>query len=196
MEELQALWRNASVSEEQPVSPQELDAMVNHRSSDELEKFRQVILGEYVFNWLALPLLIAGIYWQPKYSIVAIPAIALLGYMFYFYHRAFRQFKMIHYEDDMRTYLQRALIFVKTYVRHYKIICWPSGIIGFFAGYLLMAEDNNDSGVLAESSPLWELGFMLVGLVLVLLFCHFYIKHLYQARINNLEKLLSEFSEG
>ncbi len=196
MEELQALWRNASVSEERPVSPQELDAMVNHRSSDELQKFRQVIMLEYAFTWVIIPLLIVGAIWRPQYLVAAIPLVALMGYLLYFYRRTLKQFDQIHVADDLQTYLQRALTFLKAYVRHYKIVCWASGAVGFVTGYLMGLEEEDEGGMLIESSPIWDLALVAGSIMLVLLFCHFYIKHLYQARINNLEKLLGEFSEA
>jgi len=195
MEELQALWRNASVSEDRPVSSQELDSMVNHRSSNELQKFRQVIMLEYGFTWVVMPLIIIGAIWLPQYIVAAIPLVALMGYLLYFYRRTLKQFDQIHVEDDLQTYLQRALTFLKAYVRHYKIVCWASGAVGLVTGYLMGLEDEEEGGLLIEASPIWDLAFVGGLILLVLLFCHFYIKHLYQARINNLEKLLSEFSE-
>jgi Flp pilus assembly protein TadB len=183
------------------VSPQELDAMVNHRSSDELQKFRRVILGEYICNWIALPLVVIGVILYPQYLVAAVSVIVLLGYLFYFYHQAFRQFKRIHFEDDMQTYLQRALVFLKTYVRHYKIICWASIIVGFVVGYFMPDEDidpvfrSTTKSLLAPTSPAYLIGtiaFVAIGILTI----HLYIKYLYQARINNLEKLLDEFSEA
>jgi len=196
MEELQALWRNASVSEEQPVSPQELDAMVNHRSSDELQKFRQVIMLEYAFTWVIMPLLVVGAVWFPQYTVATIPLIVLMGYLLYFYRRTLKQFDQIHVEDNLQTYLQQALTLLNAYVRHYKIICWSSGVVGFLVGYLLGLEEEDEGGILIGSSPIWDLVLVAGSITLALLFCHFYIKYLYQARINNLEKLLDEFSES
>jgi len=196
MEELQALWRNASVSEKRPVSSQELDAMVNHRSSDELQRFRQVIMLEYAFTWVIMPLLIVGAILLPQYLVAAIPLTMLMGYLLYFYRRTLRQFDQIHVEDDLQTYLQRALTFLKAYVRHYKIVCWASGAVGFLVGYLMGLEEEDEGGILIESSPIWDLVLVAGSITLALLFCHLYIKYLYQARINNLEKLLSEFSEA
>ncbi len=193
MDELQALWRKASGHETQLVSQSELETAVSRQSSDELDKFRRVIKDEYMITWPALFAMIAGAIWLPDYLIIIIPVIAYFGYMTYFYRQSLQQFTEIHYEDDLKTYLQQSLRFLKSYVRHYKIICWTSGLVGFVAGYLA-TRYNSDS----ELSTFVEshLTIFLIGTLLLVVCCllgiHFYIKHLYQARINRLEELLQE----
>ncbi|MEO0332321.1 MAG: hypothetical protein AAF223_11665 [Bacteroidota bacterium] len=199
MDELQALWRKASVQETESVSHSELEAVISRRSSDELAKFRQVIKSEYMLIWPALLATIAGGVWLSNYLIATAPLAVLFGYMIYFYRRSLKQFDDIHYEDDLKTYLQRALRFLKSYVRHYKIICWASGFVGVLVGYLAAkneSDSSSDLNILVDTYPTAFLIGTTVFVVCCLLGIHFYIKHLYQARINAMENLLEEFAEN
>jgi len=196
MDELQALWRKASARDEKTVNQQELEAAISRRSSDELEKFRLVIKNEYLFAWPVLAATLVGAILLPEYWLAALPLIVLYVFLVFFYQRAFRQFKEIHYEDDLKTYLQHALRFLKSYVYHYKIICWASGVVGLLVGYLL-PKDNPESALnkFIDASPITSYVGTIVLVVVALLGTHLYIKHLYQTRINRLEKLLHEISE-
>lgn len=196
MDELQALWRKASARDEKTVNQQELEAAISRRSSDELEKFRLVIKNEYLFAWPVLAATLVGAILLPEYWLAALPLIVLYVFLVFFYQRAFRQFKEIHYEDDLKTYLQHALRFLKSYVYHYKIICWASGVVGLLVGYLL-PKDNPESALnkFVDASPITSYVGTIVLVVVALLGTHLYIKHLYQTRINRLEKLLHEISE-
>lgn len=196
MDELQALWRKASARDEKTVNQQELEAAISRRSSDELEKFRLVIKNEYLFAWPVLAATLVGAILLPEYWLAALPLIVLYVFLVFFYQRAFQQFKEIHYEDDLKTYLQHALRFLKSYVYHYKIICWASGVVGLLVGYLL-PKDNPESALnkFIDASPITSYVGTIVLVVVALLGTHLYIKHLYQTRINRLEKLLHEISE-
>ena len=193
MEELQALWYKASAGEKTQVSKEEIDTIVSHSSSDELAKFRQVIYLEYVASWLVLPILLVGVF--SMYRLLCGTLLVGTIYLLYFYREALRQFDEIHYEDSIRNYLQKALGFVKVYVRHYKIIYWVAGGIGLLVGCF--------GGYYAEELKAYQLtkfpalGMVMIsgGVILAILFAHFYIKYLYQARIDKLEALLQEFSE-
>ncbi|MGB3587048.1 MAG: hypothetical protein WBA23_10940 [Tunicatimonas sp.] len=197
MDELQALWRKASAQDEKTVNQQELEAAISRRSSDELEKFRRVIKKEYLFTWPVLLAAVVGAILLPEYWSAALPLVTLYTFLVFFYQRALRQFKEVHYEDDLKTYLQHALRFLKSYVRHYKIICWASGAAGFSA-YFLLPKGNPNSGLnkVVDASPTVFLIGAIVLVIFALLGTHLYIKYLYQARINRLEKLLNEISEG
>ncbi|MEM6841521.1 MAG: hypothetical protein AAF632_04800 [Bacteroidota bacterium] len=197
MEELQDLWRRASVKETESVSQSELEAAISRCSSDELAKFRRVIKSEYMLIWPTLFATVLGILWLSNYLIVAVPLAVLVGYLIYFYRRSLKQFNDIHYEDDLQTHLQRSLRFLKSYVRHYKVICWASVLSGILAGYLV-AKNNADSklDVLISAYPTTFLMGILVLAAGSLLGMHFYIKHLYQARIDAIENLLKEFGEN
>ncbi len=199
MDELQALWRKASVQETESVSQSELEAAISHRSSDELAKFRQVIKSEYMLTWPVLFATVLGILWLPDYLMITIPLAIFFGYLIYFYQRSLQQFDNIHYEDNLQTYLQRSLRFLKSYVHHYKIICWASGLLGFPVGYLAAKNESDSSSglnILVDTYPTAFLIGTTVFVVGCLLGIHFYIKHLYQARISAMENLLEEFAEN
>lgn len=196
MEELQALWHKASVREESPVTRAELDRLVSQRSSDELQRFRRVIVLECATTWLIVPFLLCWVFWRPEQQRAAIPLLALVGGILYFYHRALHQFNRIHYEDSIQTYLQRALTFLKTYVRHLKVFYWASGTVGFGVGYFWAGSSEAGDDYLFLPSPFWNLVITLAGVAGIVLFLHLYIKYLYQARIDKLEQLLRELSEN
>ncbi|MEM9832398.1 MAG: hypothetical protein AAF944_17330 [Bacteroidota bacterium] len=193
MEELQDLWRKASVKETESVSQSELEAAISRRSSDELAKFRQVIKWEYFTTWPIVLWLIYETFRQPGYWMATVPLLAFCAYMIYFYRKALTQSTYVHYDDSIQVYLQQTLTFLKSYVRHFKIICWASVGIGFLYGFML---DEYQEG--KERLVIFELStFFMVAFVLLVVFgMHFYIKYLYQARIDAIENLLKEFREN
>ncbi|WKN43899.1 hypothetical protein [Tunicatimonas pelagia] len=197
MDELQALWRKASTRDEKTVSPQEVEVAISRRSSDELEKFRRAIKHELLVTWPVLFATIVGAFWLPTYWMGSMLLVVFMGCLIYFYRQSLRQFDKIHYEDNLKTYLQEALHFLKSYVRHYKVICGASVLVGFWIGIYIASQDDSDSAltILVNAN---STAFM-VGAAILALGClggtHLYIKHLYQARINRLEQLLKEISE-
>lgn len=195
MEELQALWHNASDEENTQVSKEELDALVSQSSSNELAKLRKVIYLEYVATWFVLPILVFSMYWRSVFPLLAISLLVLTVYLLYFYRKALRQFDQIRYEDNIQNYLQKALSFVKTYVRRYKMIYWVTIGFGIIIGYSGGYYSEGKEELQFTASSKWNLAIIGGLVITAILFTHFYIKYLYQARINKLEELLQDFSE-
>ena len=191
MDELQALWRKASVRDEKTVDQSELEAAISRRSSDELAKFRRVIKKEYRATLLVIPVITLAIIAKSEYIILFFP-LALSFAALYFYWRTLAQLTQIRTNDNMQTYLLSALRFLKTYVHRYKILSWFGGISGIVFGLFLAKSSEKEINV---TGSVWIDTLCVVIIVIsTLLFYHFYIKHLYQARINALERLLEEFS--
>jgi len=206
MEDLQALWDRAAGTDKVKIDRQAIEKMISQKSKNELEKFRKTVNIEYISTLLLFPLVAIGGWWLMPDKISYFTLVLFILGCAYFYHSVMRKLRMVHVEDNLRTYLENALHFIKSYVRQYITISWLGGFVGIYIGYTvghdssyklgqsLTNSDNVAVDWLAQNEWLAD-----VALILFVIAClvgiHLYIKYLYQARIVNLRKLLEEMDE-
>jgi hypothetical protein len=206
MDELQALWNRASRAENTSMDRGVLERLISRKSGDELEKFRKVVVLEYYLTLILFPLIAIGSYQLiPEFSAYLALLVFFAGCLF-FYHKSLQKFRQIHVSDDLQTYLQKAMAFLKSYVRQYIAICWVGGLVGLYVGLFIGNDTANDTLLSPATSegrmPDWlnqyewvsDAGtiFFLLGFIAAV---HFYIKFLYSDRIRNLQQLLDELKE-
>jgi len=206
MDELQALWDRASRAENTHMNRGALERLISRKSGDELEKFRKVVVIEYYLTLILFPVVAIGGY-QLIPGIAAYWALLVFftGCLF-FYHKSLQKFRQIHVSDDLQTYLQKALAFLKSYVRQYIAICWVGGLVGLYVGFFMgdgtakdtllgpAASEGRMTDWLNQHAWVSDVGtiFFLLGFIAAV---HFYIKFLYSDRIRNLQQLLDELKE-
>lgn len=206
MEDLQALWNKAARAEKEEMDREKFQRIISRKSDNELAKFRKVVKREYISTLLLFPLIAIGGWWlmPDKISYFAF-TLFTVGCIF-FYQNVIRKIRKVHVEDDLRTYLENALRFIKSYVRQYITISWVGGLLGIYIGYTMGYDSGYKLGQsLAKSDSTavewlaqneWLMDASLAFFVIVCLVgIHLYIKYLYQARIVNLQKLLDQLRE-
>lgn len=189
------------------IGRQAVEEMIGQKSNDELEKFRKTVRFEYIFTLLLFPLTAMGGRWIVPDEVSYFALNLFLGGCLFFYRRVIHKSHQIHVEDDLRTYLQNALSFIKSYVRQYLLVCWLGGVVGLYIG----AIGGHDAGIelgksLAESENLmleWlanQEGVINLSLIFLVISgivgIHLYVKYLYQVRIIKLQQLLEELDEA
>ncbi|MFP4506930.1 MAG: hypothetical protein ACLFOZ_19620 [Cyclobacteriaceae bacterium] len=202
MDELQALWNKASQADHTGINRGVLERLISRKSGDELERFRRVVVIEYYLTLILFPVVAIGAYQIiPDISAYLALVVFFAGCLF-FYRRSLQKFRQIHVSDNLQTYLQKALAFLKSYVRQYIAICWVGGIVGLFIGYFGGLGHGYEpdlklsapGGWLDQNEWVIDAGFFLfvIGGISAV---HFYIKYLYSARIRHLQQLLDELNE-
>ena len=197
MDSLQTLWHNAQPEEAQKLPSAQIEKIISRKSINEFERFKQLLGWEIVIN---TPLTVAIIYWLTVSELnkipFVLPSFVAMGTVYFLWQCVFyRQMQQHQASDDVLDYLNKGLAILKRYVWHFKIIIGGSIVLGFCLGFLMGYYDTEaveDSALIYVEDPFWNLVLALGVVAIMLITIHFYIKHLYQAKINRMQQLLDD----
>ena len=197
MDSLQTLWHRAQPKEAQELPSAQIKKIVGQKSINEFERFRQLLGWEIVIN---TPLTVVIIYWLATSELSKIPFFVplfiVIGIVYFLWQCLFyHQMQQHRASDDVLDYLNKGLAILKRYVWHFKIIIGGSILLGFCLGFLMGYYDTEaveNSVLIYIEDPFWNLVLALGIVAIMLTTIHFYIKHLYQAKINRMQQLLDD----
>ena len=197
MDSLQTLWHKAQPKETQDIPSAQIKKIVGQKSINEFERFRQLLGWEIVIN---TPISIAIIYWIATSELnripFVLPSFVIIAIVYFLWQCVFyRQMQQHQASDDVLDYLKKGLAILRRYVWHHKIIIGGFLVMGFCLGFLIEQYDAQaveDSALIYVEDPFWNLVLALGIVAIMLIIIHFYIKHLYQAKINRIQQLLDD----
>ena len=197
MDSLQTLWHSAQPKEAQELPSAQIKKIIGQKSANEFERFRQLLGWEIIIN---TPLTVVITYWLATSELTKIPFVlpsfVMIGVVYFLWQCLFYyQMQQHRASDDVLDYLNKGLVILKRYVWHFKMILGGSIVLGLCLGFLIGyydAEAVESSALIYIEDPFWNLVLALGIVIVILVTVHFYIKHLYQAKINRMQQLLDD----